>query len=456
MIIAICTKSFNIVSNIRIINAVMKIPKPAERNYMKTIDDIQRELKSLASELEQLKESKNDSVPDIDFAKISAHGMRFPIKNHPMKNCDKHQQKCYLTLLLSIVNFDKDVMVDTITFIHRIAYGMGYLKEGKDLSEEYLAAQALTFAQLDEMTKLFLKSDMRFMFIEECLILSGAFKKGRSKAFEYISELADMLVIKTDEMKVIANIAAVIVSRDPKKYKLKQQNPYDFMECYLKEISFDRKVFTIGDVFKEFFKIPFDEQITGYNSIYKKTYTNSGKITECKYQYTNVFAIRPVFSNGERLDFGNTRHYLKDGKVVINMVSRYRGDSSCSNFDYEYDFCTGFRQDDCNCPIDKKPCLPSFDKCMIKRKKNYCIVSPAIKMTDDSTYIFIDKYDIQLGIKRNTTDEQVLQNFYDFPIGLTTSFCDLPSLAEEYFKKETKKTIDKYLNRDSSNSDLYI
>ena len=131
------------------------------------------------------------------------------------------------------------------------------------------------------------------------------------------------------------------------------------------------------------------------------------------------------------------------------MVSRYSGESICSNCDYEYEFCTGFRDEDYICHIDKKPCSPSFEKCMIKRKKNYCIVSPAIKMTDDATYIFIDKYDIRLGnTSYNTTDEQVLQNFYDFPIGLTTSLCDLPSLAEEYFKKETKKTIDKYLNKD--------
>ena len=87
---------------------------------MKTIDDIQRELKSLASELEQLKESKNDSVPDIDFVKISAHGVRFPIKNHPkcpykldiiktiVNPCPQCKMSAYRTYKRFLKNIEKE------------------------------------------------------------------------------------------------------------------------------------------------------------------------------------------------------------------------------------------------------------------------------------------------------------------------------------------------------------
>lgn len=204
---------------------------------MKTIDEIQSELRALALELEQLKQS-NDAAENLtaDFKKLSANGYRYPITPHPLESFDEHANKCYLTLLLTVAQFEPEMLSESLLLAHRIAFGMNYLGEGGDLQEEFAAAQTLTFSQLDEITSLFRETDERLMLILECLLTAGAFNKGRQEAFKYIAELAVLLNVDKEQLVFLSNMAAVILTGDLGQYKCKIKNTYEIFNVYLQPL----------------------------------------------------------------------------------------------------------------------------------------------------------------------------------------------------------------------------
>lgn len=203
---------------------------------MKTIEQLQSELRAFAadmnSELEQLKEQRADSTLTADFPKLSASASRYPIERHPLESHDEHTQKCYITLL-TVARFEPEMLSESLLFAHRVAFGMYYLSGGEDLKDEFLSSQTITFEQLDEVTNLFRKSELRLMLIEECLLMAGAFDKGRKAAFEYIAQLAVMLNVDKEQLTMLSNMAAVILTEDLSQYKCEIANQHDIFACYL-------------------------------------------------------------------------------------------------------------------------------------------------------------------------------------------------------------------------------
>ena len=67
---------------------------------MKTIGEIQSELRKLCQELEALKQETKAN--EVDLKKILAVASRYPIENHPMLNEDEHHKDMYLQILFSV------------------------------------------------------------------------------------------------------------------------------------------------------------------------------------------------------------------------------------------------------------------------------------------------------------------------------------------------------------------
>lgn len=218
---------------------------------MRSVEEMQaglrsamNEIQSIRDDLEQFKNAKVSGELTADFKQISANAKRYPVSPHPLSDTDEHTQKLYLTLLLSVAAYEPERLSDSLNFIHRIAYGCGYLEKG-DLKEEFTSAQILTFDQLDEATGLFRENDLRLMLVEEMLITAGAFNKGRGVAFEYISNLCRLLNISKDETAFLSNMAAAVLTKDASKYKCKITNKYDIFNVYLSEIEFPFSIYSV-------------------------------------------------------------------------------------------------------------------------------------------------------------------------------------------------------------------
>ena len=181
---------------------------------MKTYNEIRREFLELMNELEQIIEANVSNETEIDFGRLSVDAYRMMITPHPLEGFDDYTKKSYITLLLTVANFDRDKLFYSLLLVHRIAFGMKYLEKGTDLRAEYIAAQTLSYKQLDEIYELFKGDDVRFMLILECLLIVGAFNKGKKDALGYVANLSAMLKLNKEQLVFLSNLAVAILTQD--------------------------------------------------------------------------------------------------------------------------------------------------------------------------------------------------------------------------------------------------
>lgn len=144
---------------------------------MKTIDDIQHELRKLADELERIKEEYSSGEDEIDWEQISVEACVKAIKPHPLEGFDEYTQKCYMTTLLTVVWLDEKSLAESLFLAHRIAFGMGYLERHGDLRSEYVAAKSLSYKQLDELLALFADKDESLCLYWSVCLLRALLKR---------------------------------------------------------------------------------------------------------------------------------------------------------------------------------------------------------------------------------------------------------------------------------------
>ncbi len=211
---------------------------------MKTIAEIQSELRKLCQELEALKQEQEAKAKEVDLKKICAVASRYPIENHPMLNEDEHHKDMYLQILFSVAVLEKQNNEDGIKTICRIAYGMGYTGDFESL---LIKAQTMNFDILDECTRLFGKGELKYILLLECMLVTAEFDGGKRRALEYISELAVLLNITKEDIVFLANLARVILTQDLSEYKIATPNNYSIFDCYLKnfESEFDIQLIEI-------------------------------------------------------------------------------------------------------------------------------------------------------------------------------------------------------------------
>ncbi len=197
---------------------------------MKTIAEIQSELRKLCQELEALKQEQEAKAKEVDLKKICAVASRYPIENHPMLNEDEHHKDMYLQILFSVAVLEKQNNEDGIKTICRIAYGMGYTGDFESL---LIKAQTMNFDILDECTRLFGKSELKYILLLECMLVTAEFDGGKRRALEYISELAVLLNITKEDIVFLANLARVILTQDLNEYTIDMQTNTSLYDCYL-------------------------------------------------------------------------------------------------------------------------------------------------------------------------------------------------------------------------------
>lgn len=202
-----------------------------------SINNIREELQSLWHDLDDLRNEKNGGAFTFDIDELAVMAKHNPITPHPLRIKDKHTKRCYITLLLSVAQFEPEKLKESLSMAHAIAYGCGYIKEG-NLLDEYTSSHMLTFTQIDEIVALFAHDDLRLMLVEEMLLMAGRFESGLKSAVEYISQICFLLKISADELTFLSQMSAVILSEDLDLYTCGIENKYDLFDCYLKKIDF--------------------------------------------------------------------------------------------------------------------------------------------------------------------------------------------------------------------------
>lgn len=201
---------------------------------MKSIEELQADLKQLYAELEERKQLEETAVSQaLSFDEISSKAERVKIENHPMSVRDSHEQSMYLLLLLSVVVLDDTAYDKSISFLYRIAHGMNY---NGNVQELFLQAQQMNFTRIDEITRLFLNNDIRLLLLMECMMLVQSFKKEHKKSMDYVANLCVLMKLEKEQISIISNIARAVLMLDVTEFNCKIQNHYNVFDCYLQQL----------------------------------------------------------------------------------------------------------------------------------------------------------------------------------------------------------------------------
>lgn len=202
---------------------------------MKSIEELQADLKKIYSELEERRLMEQESIPQtINFDELSSKAERYKIENHPLGSRDERTQKMYLLTLLSVIALDSTSYEKSFSFLYRISHGMGF---NGDIQELFLQAQQMNFTRIDEITRLFINDDVRLLMLMECIIIAAGFEKEKKRALEYISELCILMKLEKNQIIFISNIARVILTQNVKEYNCNMRNTYSVFDCYLSVFS---------------------------------------------------------------------------------------------------------------------------------------------------------------------------------------------------------------------------
>lgn len=198
---------------------------------MKTIEELQADLKQLYADLEERRIMEQESVPQtVNFDELSSKAERYKIKNHPMSGKDEREQEMYLMILLSVIALDDNAYEKSFSLLYRISHGMGF--KG-DVQELFLKAQQMNFNTVDEITRMFINDNVRLVLLMECIMISQSFKKEKKKATDYIAELCVLMKLEKEQIILISNIARVILTQNVKEYKCNVKNTYEIFDCYI-------------------------------------------------------------------------------------------------------------------------------------------------------------------------------------------------------------------------------
>ena len=211
---------------------------------MRTITEMQQEIKNISSSLEELSkdimkfEKKDGEKPSEDvFERIKIIGKRNPIVLHPLICKDEIIKQHYLVLLASSIIISKGNGEDAWLLLQRIACAANIQAE---LSEVSIDASCLNYKQIDEFTYSIISNNISEIFSFDLLLIHLLSNDDNAECLQYISELLQLVNVDKKTIKDLSILAKIVAEQNSTDYITfsKKSNSLDLPElyCYLKTI----------------------------------------------------------------------------------------------------------------------------------------------------------------------------------------------------------------------------
>lgn len=189
---------------------------------MKTITDMQKEIKVMSATLDELARDLSEynktenKKEEVDFKNIKSIGKRNPVKNHALENLENGIKKKYITMLMTVAYMIKEKNENAWLLIQGISTGIGLDEELIDLNVD---AANLTYEQIDEFTLAIAEDNLTNAFMLDAMLIYLADGKGNEKMIEFMSALFELLKCDKIECECICEIAVSIVEQNFEKYR---------------------------------------------------------------------------------------------------------------------------------------------------------------------------------------------------------------------------------------------
>lgn len=210
---------------------------------MKTISEIQAELKEISSRIDTLTKELSDynqyrsEEVVIDFNRLQTIGCRQPIKGHLLARSDDDIKKRYIIILTSAVYLATEHCEKGWLFIQRIACGIGLQESLSELAADGLN---LTEKQLDKFTSEMMVSKLTNSLVLDCMLIYLSCGQKNKKMLKYMSGLFELLKCGKIEVEELLEIAKILAKQDKRAYlKLSSKelvtNKMAYL-CYTKDL----------------------------------------------------------------------------------------------------------------------------------------------------------------------------------------------------------------------------
>ena len=183
---------------------------------MKMLSQLQADIRRVNAELEEisrgmaaLQQSVGRDRP-IDFCKIQALGMRYPIVNHCLGSQPEAVQHLYLVVLAGLLLAEPAHAEDGWLLLQRIAAGGGVTRP---LTDFQVDAATLTPEQMDRFSAEISHAGLTDPLLLDGLLLCLAIQGGRS-AWDYLSGLVELMGCPEERLKKLTALAASVANQN--------------------------------------------------------------------------------------------------------------------------------------------------------------------------------------------------------------------------------------------------
>lgn len=188
---------------------------------MKTISEIQAELKDISSRIDALTKELSDynqyqaEQDTIDFSRLKVIATRQPIVGHLLARSDSNVKKIYITILASLVSLAIEHQEKGWVIIQRIACGVGL---ENDISEIAIDGLNLTGRHLEEFTSEIMDSKLANSFVLDCMLIYLSCGQKNKNMLRYMSGLFEFIKCGKAEAAELLEIAKILAKQDKKAF----------------------------------------------------------------------------------------------------------------------------------------------------------------------------------------------------------------------------------------------
>lgn len=204
------------------------------RNLESSVADINDCIKNIGSDIEELRSAEQGI--EIDYQKIEGLARHISLSKHPLRGLqDGAACQIYLEMLLNIIRLDreKELILNRLVFIQWLQMEAQIDWTLEDLLKDCYTIEAASYYEiLDCIPKIY-----RRYFIVDALIVAGLGGAANAEIYQYIADLAVILGIDAEQMRRYSLVARVALCQSFKGLTMEEMSDFigyaKSFNCYI-------------------------------------------------------------------------------------------------------------------------------------------------------------------------------------------------------------------------------
>lgn len=204
------------------------------RKLENSLKDIAESIKAISSDIEIIRTPEQDISIDFDMIKVLAKNINYG--KHPISEInDKSEQQTYIEMLINIVRFDidREVTVNRLTFIQWMLNQTEIEYRLEDLYKNSVKMSDKMYCEhLQEISE-----NYKEYFVLDALIIANIAGTANMEIQNYIADVASIIGVDSKNLHKLALIARVVLCKNfvgmDKKDIIVFLNNIEAFECYI-------------------------------------------------------------------------------------------------------------------------------------------------------------------------------------------------------------------------------